>query len=113
MLSIFEGISDVETLIDFKREIMDRAILMGQLEVGQQFIFATAKNGMDMGGQAFTYIGLFEEPIPEHPDKQNVICHYRKTSDSIAVVYIEDDPYRPVIPLPKTTNKKNIPLGER
>lgn len=110
MLSVFEGISDVESLIDFKREIMDRAILMGQLEAGQQFIFATVKNGMDMGGQTFTYLGLFEEDIPGEtdPKKKNVVCHYRKISDSMAIVYIENDCYRPVIPLPMTTNKKNI-----
>lgn len=114
MLAVYEGISDVESLIDFKREIMDRAILMGQLETGQQFMFATVKNGMDMGGQAFTYLGLYEEDIPGEtdPKKKNVVCHYRKISDSIAIVYVENDCYRPVIPLPQTTNKKNIPLGE-
>lgn len=112
MLAIFEGVSDVESLLDFKREIMDRAILMGQLEVNQQFIFATVKNGMDMGGQVFTYLGLFEQDIPGETDprKKNVVCHYRKLSDSAFVVYIEDDCYRPVIPMPKTTNK--VRLGE-
>lgn len=111
LVSVYEGISSVESLLDFKVQIMDRAILMGQLQANQQFMFATVKNGMDTGGQIFTYLGLFEEDIPgeEDPKKKNVVCHYRKVSDSLFVVYVEEDCYRPVIPLPQTTNKVKLP----
>lgn len=103
MLAIYEGISDIESLEDFKREIMDRAIPMGQLEVGDQFIFANVEHGMDAGGQMFTYVGMFEEEVIGN---SNIVTHYRKISDSMAIVYIEQNPFRPVIKLPKTCNKE-------
>ena len=105
MLVIYEGISSVQSLEDFKREIMDRCKPIGQLEVGDQFMFANVEHQMDMGGQMFTYVGLAEEPIAEDPKNTNVVAHYRKISDSMAIVYIERNPFRPVIPLPKTCAK--------
>ena len=44
---------------------------------------------MDAGGQMFTYVGMLEEPIPGEDDKQNIVCHYRKISDSMAIIYID------------------------
>lgn len=105
MLAIYEGISDIESLEDFKREVMDRAIPMGQLEVGDQFMFANVEHEMDAGGQMFTYVGMFEEDIPGNNKNKNVVTHYRKVSDSMAIIYIEQNPFRPVIPLPKTCAK--------
>lgn len=107
MLSIYEGVSTVETLEDFKREVMDRCKPIGQLEVGEQFMFANVEHAMDGRGQMFTYVGLIEEPIPgeSDPKKTNVVAHYRKISDSMAIIYVEQNPFRPVIPMPKTCTK--------
>lgn len=97
LLSLIEEITNTENLIEFKKSVIDRCIPMGQLEVGQTFMFPQSEHAMDDGGQMFTYAGLFEEDIPNSEDK-NVVCHYRKISDSIHVIYIEHNCLRAVLP---------------
>lgn len=100
LLSLIESVIDTEDLITYKKEVIDRCIPMGQLEVGQEFYFPYAEHAMDDGGQMFTYLGLFEEDIPG-TDSKNICCHYRKLSDNINVVYIEQNALRAVIPICK------------
>lgn len=100
LLSLIESVIDTEDLITYKKEVIDRCIPMGQLEVGQEFYFPYAEHAMDDGGQMFTYLGLFEEDIPG-TDNKNICCHYRKLSDNINVVYIEQNALRAVIPICK------------
>jgi hypothetical protein len=97
LLSLIEEITSTESLIEFKKSVIDRCIPMGQLEVGQTFMFPQPEHAMDDGGQMFTYAGLFEEDIPNSEDK-SVVCHYRKISDSIHVIYIEHNCLRAVMP---------------
>lgn len=98
LLALMEDITSTENLIEFKKSVIDKCIPMGQLEVGQTFMFPQVEHAMDDGGQAFTYLGLFERDVPDMEDK-NVACHYRKISDSIHVVYIEPNCLRAVLPL--------------
>lgn len=98
LLALIEDVQDTPALIDFKKAVIDRCIPMGQLEVGEEFMFPQAEHAMDDGGQVFTYLGLAEEDIPGNPDDKNVVCHYRKVSDAIQVVYIENNALRAVIP---------------
>ena len=98
LLSLMEDIMCTESLIDFKKSVIDKCIPMGQLESGQQFMFPQAEHAMDDGGQIFTYLGLAEEAIPDSDDK-NICCHYRKLNDSIHIVYIEQNALRAVIPI--------------
>lgn len=101
LLSLMEDIISTEDLITFKKSVIDRCIPMGQLEVGEEFMFPQKEHEMDAEGQIFTYLGLFEEDIPESPGDKNVCCHYRKISDSIYVTYIEKNALRAVLPMRK------------
>ena len=47
--------------------------------------------------EVLNYLGLFEEDIPNSKEK-NICCHYRKLSDSVHVVYVEQNCLRAVIP---------------
>lgn len=98
ILSLIEDITSTEDLISYKKAVIDRCIPMGQLEEGQEFMFPYAEHAMDDGGQTFTYLGLFEEDIPNQPGDKNVCCHYRKLNDSVAIVYIEQNCLRAVLP---------------
>lgn len=98
LLSLMEAITDTEDLISYKKEVIDRCIPMGQLEVGAEFMFPNPEHAMDDGGQMFTYLGLAEEDIPDRPNDKNVVAHYRKLNDSIYITYIEQNPLRAVIP---------------
>ena len=98
LLSLMEAITDTEDLISYKKEVIDRCVPMGQLEVGTEFMFPNPEHAMDDGGQMFTYLGLAEEDIPDRPNVKNVVAHYRKLNDSIHITYIEQNPFRAVIP---------------
>lgn len=98
MLALYEDLMNTEDIITYKKEVIDRCIPMGQLEVGQTFMFPYAEHAMDNGGQEFTYAGLSEQPIPDDPDNSNVVCLYRKLSDSILITYTETNALRAVIP---------------
>lgn len=98
LLSLYDALMDTEDLISYKKEVIDRCIPMGQLEVGQTFIFPYAEHAMDDGGQEFTYAGLSEEDIPEDPKNKNIVCLYRKINDSILITYKEQNALRAVIP---------------
>lgn len=98
MLALYEDLISTEDIITYKKEVIDRCIPMGQLEVGQTFLFPYAEHAMDNGGQEFTYAGLAEEPIPDDPGNTNVVCLYRKLNDSILITYKETNALRAVIP---------------
>lgn len=98
MLALYEDLMNTEDIITYKKEVIDRCIPMGQLEVGQTFMFPYAEHAMDNGGQEFTYAGLSEQPIPDEPGNSNVVCLYRKLSDSILITYTETNALRAVIP---------------
>jgi len=98
LLALYEDLMDTEDIITYKKNVIDRCIPMGQLEVGQTFIFPYAEHAMDTGGQEFTYAGLAEEEIPGDPENKNVICLYRKINDSILITYKEQNAVRAVIP---------------
>lgn len=99
LLSLIEDVMDTEDLITFKKSVIDRCIPMGQLEAGEEFMFPQKEHEMDDGGQTFTYLGLFEEDIPDQPGEKNVSCHYRKINDSIHITYIEQNALRAVLPM--------------
>ena len=99
ILSLIEDVTNTEDLITYKKAVIDRCIPMGQLEVGEEFMFPYAEHAMDDGGQMFTYLGLFEQDIPDQPGEKNVCCHYRKLSDSVHIVYIEQNALRAVLPM--------------
>jgi len=96
LLALYEELMNTEDLITYKKEVIDRCIPMGQLEVGQTFIFPYAEHAMDDAGQEFTYAGLAEEDTPG--DSKNIVCLYRKISDSIFITYKEQNALRAVIP---------------
>lgn len=98
LLSLYDTLMDTENLITYKKEVIDRCIPMGQLEVGQTFVFPYAEHAMDDGGQEFTYAGLSEEDIPGDPKNKNIVCLYRKINDSILITYKEQNALRAVIP---------------
>jgi len=98
LLSLYEDLMNTEDIITYKKEVIDRCIPMGQLEIGQTFMFPYAEHAMDDGGQEFTYAGLSEQPIPDDPDNSNIVCLYRKINDSILVTYTETNALRAVIP---------------
>lgn len=98
VLALVEDITNTEDMITYKKEVIDRCIPMGQLEVGQTFMFPYAEHAMDDGGQEFTYAGLAEEDIPDDPGNKNIVCLYRKISDSILITYKEQNALRAVIP---------------
>ena len=98
LLSLYEDLMNTEDIITYKKEVIDRCIPMGQLEIGQTFMFPYAEHAMDDGGQEFTYAGLSEQPIPNDPDNSNIVCLYRKINDSILVTYTETNALRAVIP---------------
>lgn len=97
IVTIIEEVINTESVIEFKKNVIDRCIPMGQLEVGQEFMFPFKEHEMDADGCAFTYLGLFEENEGEHG--KEVVCHYRKLSDSIHIYYIERNALRAVLPL--------------
>jgi len=99
LLSLIEDVTNTEDLITYKKAVIDRCIPMGQLEVGEEFMFPQKEHEMDDGGQTFTYLGLFEEDIPNQPGNKNVSCHYRKINDSIHITYIEQNALRAVLPM--------------
>ena len=99
LLSLMEEMINTEDLISYKKAVIDRCIPMGQLEQGQEFMFPQKEHEMDDGGQMFTYLGLFEEEIPDSPGNKSISCHYRKISDSIHIVYIEQNALRAVLPM--------------
>lgn len=98
LLALYDALMDTSDLISYKKEVIDRCIPMGQLEVGQTFIFPYAEHAMDDSGQEFTYAGLSEEDIPGDPGNKNIVCLYRKISDSILITYKEQNALRAVIP---------------
>jgi hypothetical protein len=98
LLALYENLMNTENLITYKKEVIDRCIPMGQLEVGQTFIFPYAEHAMDDGGQEFTYEGLAEENIPGDPENKNIVCLYRRIDDSILITYKEENALRAVIP---------------
>lgn len=98
LLSLIEDVTNTEDLITFKKAVIDKCIPMGQLKEGEEFMFPQKEHEMDDGGQMFTYLGLVEEPIPG-TDDMNISCHYRKISDSIHIVYIEQNALRAVLPM--------------
>lgn len=98
LLSLIEDITNTEDIISFKKDVIDRCIPIGQLEAGAEFMFPTPEHAMDDGGQMFTYLGLAEEEIPDKPGNKNIVAHYRKLNDSIHITYIEQNPFRAVIP---------------
>lgn len=98
LLALYENLMSTENLITYKKEVIDRCIPMGQLEVGQTFIFPYAEHAMDDGGQEFTYAGLAEEDVPGDSKSKNIVCLYRKINDSIFITYKEQNALRAVIP---------------
>lgn len=96
LLSLIEDVTNTEDLISYKKAVIDRCIPMGQLKEGQEFMFPYAEHAMDDGGQAFTYLGLAEQPLDN--GSSNIVCHYRKLSDSHLIVYIEQNALRAVLP---------------
>jgi len=99
LLALIEDVTNTEDLISYKKAVIDRCIPMGQLRAGQEFMFPYAEHAMDDGGQMFTYLGLAEEDIPNDPNNKNIVCHYRKLSDSVHIVYIEQNALRAVLPM--------------
>ena len=85
-------------MISYKRDVIDKCKPIGQLEVGQEFMFPHAEHAMDDGGQCFTYLGLAE--YPQEDESSNIVAQYRKLSDNIHVVYEEQNVLRAVLPVP-------------
>lgn len=98
LLALYDSLMSTEDIITYKKEVIDRCIPMGQLEIGQTFMFPYAEHAMDDCGQEFTYAGLSEQPIPDDPENSNVVCLYRKINDSILITYTETNALRAVIP---------------
>ena len=102
LLSLMESLMDTEDLISYKKAVIDRCIPIGQLEAGQQFLFPISEHVHDDVGQVFTYLGLAEEPVKDSKYK-NIVAHYRKLNDSIAITYVEQNALRAVIPCVKSS----------
>lgn len=92
ILTLLEDLQSTNDLITYKKNVIDKCVPIGKLEVGQTFMFPRPEHEMDNDGQEFTYVGLIEEG-------DNILCLYRKLNDSIYITYREENVLRAVIPI--------------